>query len=385
MKNLSLVTALLLLLAACNNSGTNEEKLKEEIKKELRKEMEQKSETKEKTDQTVKETKQPKETSPDYAAPSQTREPQKVNFDAEMLKNLTLYGNNNVRRFKEDKLVTYSLTDGSQKRAVSYDTGSDDPILKNAVEVSGNKMTIKVHEDFAIGGVLEIKKAECKRGHKTGFRYTFKVTWRAEPGFNDTGCAFHSKEEYQIVAKVQSMAAGTGGTFYSFTDNKGKSYSFYADKRGINLSDHFPELSPMSNDNPYKNKKYRLFYKFIELEDHRGYRVEPIVTYIEEMEEAKNEQNQETNTGDFEWEGTYKYKGQTVTFKPDGTIDATGDFPYNRYRVIEKNTCGIDVIALIKMGIVEFHYKRNGNEIELYHLDMGDCKVKELFAVLEKQ
>lgn len=32
MKNLSLITALLLLFAACNNSGTNKKKLKEEIK-----------------------------------------------------------------------------------------------------------------------------------------------------------------------------------------------------------------------------------------------------------------------------------------------------------------------------------------------------------------
>lgn len=102
-------------------------------------------------------------------------------------------------------------------------------------------------------------------------------------------------------------------------------------------------------------------------------------------EDSKNEQNQETNTDAFNWEGTYKYKGQIVTFKPDGTIDATGNFPYNRYMVPKKNKCGIDVIGLVNMGIVEFHYKRKGNKIELYHLEMGDCKVKERFAKLEKQ
>lgn len=102
-------------------------------------------------------------------------------------------------------------------------------------------------------------------------------------------------------------------------------------------------------------------------------------------EEAKKEQSQEVNTGDFEWEGTYKYNRQTVTFKPDGSIEATGDFPYKRYIVQEKNNCGINVINLVYMGIVEFHYKRKGNKIELYHLDMGNCKVKELFAVLKKQ
>jgi hypothetical protein len=101
--------------------------------------------------------------------------------------------------------------------------------------------------------------------------------------------------------------------------------------------------------------------------------------------ESNNAQNQETNTSDFEWEGTYKYKDQTVTFKPDGAIESTGDFPYNRYMVQEKNNCGIDIIGLVYMGIVEFHYKRKGNKIELYHMEMSDCKVKELFAILEKQ
>lgn len=105
----------------------------------------------------------------------------------------------------------------------------------------------------------------------------------------------------------------------------------------------------------------------------------------EMQKDAKNEQNQETNTGDFEWEGTYKYNGQTVTFKPDGAIKATGDFPYYRYKVQEKNKCNMNIINLVYMGIVEFHYKRKGNTIELYHLDLNDCKVKELYGVLEKQ
>lgn len=102
-------------------------------------------------------------------------------------------------------------------------------------------------------------------------------------------------------------------------------------------------------------------------------------------EEIENEQTQKTNNGDFQWEGTYKYNDQTVIFKHDGSIDATGDFPYNRYMVMKTNDCGINAIGLVYMGIVEFHYKRKGNKIELYHLEMSDCKVKELFGVLEKQ
>lgn len=44
MKNLSLIITMLLLLAACGNSGTNEEKLKEELKKELKEEMQKETE-----------------------------------------------------------------------------------------------------------------------------------------------------------------------------------------------------------------------------------------------------------------------------------------------------------------------------------------------------
>lgn len=106
----------------------------------------------------------------------------------------------------------------------------------------------------------------------------------------------------------------------------------------------------------------------------------------EEMQkDAKNNQNSETNTEAFEWEGTYKFKNQTVTFKPDETITSTGDFPYNRYMLMEKNNCDTDLIGLVNMGIVEFYYERKGNKIELYHFETGDCKVKELFGVLEKQ
>ena len=284
MKNLSLITVFLILLAACGNSGTDREKLKEELKEELLQEMEEEKGSKEKTDQAVKETKQSKETSPDHDARPQNREPQKVSFDARMLKNLTLYGKKNVYRLKEDNMVSYSLVDGSQKGKVPYDAGSSTPKLKNAVKiVSDDALIIKVHQDFAIGGVIGIKKTSCKRVNQSNFMYSFKITWENESGLNDDGCAFHSEEEYQIVAKVDGMAAGTGGTFYSFTDTKGNDYNFYADQRGIKLSDHFSELSPMSDENPYKNKKYRLFYKFVEVEDHRGYRVEPIVTYIEEI------------------------------------------------------------------------------------------------------
>ena len=79
------------------------------------------------------------------------------------------------------------------------------------------------------------------------------------------------------------MAAGTGGTIFTFEDTKGKSYDFKNGSGGVNLMDEFPELSPMKSNNPYRNKKYRLFYKFVELDDHRGFRVEPIVTHIEEI------------------------------------------------------------------------------------------------------
>lgn len=42
MRNLSLIIAMLLLLAACGNSRTNKEKLKEELKEEMQKETEKK-------------------------------------------------------------------------------------------------------------------------------------------------------------------------------------------------------------------------------------------------------------------------------------------------------------------------------------------------------
>lgn len=110
----------------------------------------------------------------------------------------------------------------------------------------------------------------------------------------------------------------------------------------------------------------------------------------EEMQQneqsEQSEQNQESKTGDFKWEGTYKFKDQTVTFKPDGKIRSTGDFPYYGYQIMDgQYSCDLNIIGLLNMGIVEFHYKREGNKIELYHVDLGDCKVKELFAVLEKQ
>jgi hypothetical protein len=103
------------------------------------------------------------------------------------------------------------------------------------------------------------------------------------------------------------------------------------------------------------------------------------------QEDEKNSQKPHTGTEAFEWKGTYKFKNQTVTFNPDETITSTGDFPYNRYMVMEKNNCDTDLIGLVNMGIVEFHYKRKGNKIELYHFETADCKVKELFGVLEKQ
>lgn len=95
--------------------------------------------------------------------------------------------------------------------------------------------------------------------------------------------------------------------------------------------------------------------------------------------------NQGTDSGDFEWKGTYEFEGQTLTFNSDGTIEATGDFPYNRYMKQEKNKCDMDIIGLVNMGIVEFHFKRKGNKIELYRMDMSNCEVKEKFGTLKKQ
>ena len=200
-----------------------------------------------------------------------------------MLKDLTLYGQNSVIRLNQDQVVSYGL-DGSEKGKFPYDTGEADPTLQNAVNmVSDNELIIKIHQNFAIGGIINIKKAPCKRANQTGFRYSFQIAWENESGLNDSGCAFHNSEEYQIVAKVQRMAAGTGGTYFSFTDTNQKNYDFYLDKRGVELMDHFPELSPMSNNNPYKDKKHKIFYKFVEVQDHRSFRAEAIVTHIEEI------------------------------------------------------------------------------------------------------
>jgi hypothetical protein len=95
--------------------------------------------------------------------------------------------------------------------------------------------------------------------------------------------------------------------------------------------------------------------------------------------------NNGSSSNDFEWEGTYEFKGQTITFNPDKTINATGDFQYKRYMEPEKNKCEMDIIGLVYMGIVEFHYKRKGNKIELYRMDMSNCEVKEKFGTLKKQ
>ena len=285
MKNLSLITALLLLLAACGNSGTDKEKLKEEIKKELQEEMAkeekaaaEKEETTEKEEATANKANQETQTTATH--PERTS-PHKVDFDAGMLENLTLYGQKGFIRLNPDQVVSYSL-DGSEKRKFPYDAG--DPTLTNAAsKVSEDEIVIKVHQNFAIGGKISIQKNACKRANQTGFRYSFQMTWENESGLNDSGCAFHSEEEYQIVAKVERMAAGTGGTFFSFTDTNQNDYDFYVDKRGVNLMDHFPELSPMSSENPYQDKSYRIFYKFVEVEDHRSFRAEAIVTHIEEI------------------------------------------------------------------------------------------------------
>lgn len=198
-----------------------------------------------------------------------------------MLDKLTLYGDKYYLRFKRDNAIMYSLTDGSKKGTISYEGNN----LEAASEFFPEKqaLIIRIHQDYAIGGIIGIEKTSCKRANQSEFQYSFKITWENESGLNDAGCAFHKDEEYQTTAKVQSIAAGTGGTIFTFTDTKGKTYNFKNDSRGVNLMEQFPELSPMSSNNPYRNKKYRLFYKFVELDDHRGFRVEPIVTHIEEV------------------------------------------------------------------------------------------------------
>lgn len=286
LKNLSLIIAVLLLISACGNSGTNKEKLKEEIREELRAEMAKKDNeeaTKKEENESVGQTNETNEANKNSAATPERTTPNKVEFNADMLKDLTLYGQKSVIRLNQDQVVSYDL-DGSEKGKFPYDTGEADPTLKNAVNmVSDNELTIKIHQNFAIGGIIKIKKAPCKRAKQTGFRYSFQMVWENESGFNDSGCAFHNSEEYQIVAQVQKMAAGTGGTYFSFTDTNQNDYDFYSDKRGVDLKDHFPELSPMSNKNPYKDKKHKIFYKFVEVENHRSFRAEAIVTLLEEI------------------------------------------------------------------------------------------------------
>lgn len=281
MKKRSLITliALIFFAFACNQSKTDKEKLKKELKAELKeemkKEMEKERDSKEQTSNT--------ETvgDPNSHVKIGRTSPTKVNFGIDMLDDLTLYGKKYIVRFKRDNAVMYSLSDGSKKGTISYDGNN----LKDATQVFSEKqaLIIKIHQDYAIGGIIGIEKTNCKRFSQSEFKYSFKITWENESSLNDDGCAFHNKEEYQTTAKIKSMGAGTGGTIFTFTDTNGKTCNFKNDSRGENLMDQFPDLSPMDSNNPYRNNKYRLFYKFVEVEDHRGFRVEPIVTYIEEI------------------------------------------------------------------------------------------------------
>ncbi len=271
--NLLLIVVLFLFTMSCNQNKTDKEKLKEEVKEELRQEMEKERESKETDKKTTEKTSETE-------AQTRRTSPKKVSFDADMLKNLTLYGKKSVIRFNQDNAVKYSLTDGSQEGTISYDGNN----LKDAVTVFPEKeLIVKIHQNHAIGGIIGIKKTDCKRFNQSGFSYSFKITWENESDLNDTGCGFHNQEEYQIVAKLEGAGFGTGGDFFSFSDNSGKGYDFFVHKQGVGLKDYFPELNPMDNKNPYKNKKYRIFYKFVEVDDHRSFRVEPIVTYIEEI------------------------------------------------------------------------------------------------------
>lgn len=277
MRNLSLITVLLLLFAACGTSDTNNEEPPHELEQESTNQRNNEQDETGDTEMTSEDG-----VAVDNVAETKRSSPQKVDFGVDMLTDLTLYGEKSVIRLTQNNATTYSLADGSKQWSMSYDGSS----LADAVTVFPDKeaLIIKIHQAHAIGGIIGIEKISCKRGsYQTGFQYSFKVTWENESDRNDAGCAFHSAEEYQIIASVQSMGAGTGGTIFSFEDREGNEYNFYNGSNGVNLMEHFPELSPMNNDNPYKNKEYKLFYKFVEVEDHRGFRVEPIVTYIEEV------------------------------------------------------------------------------------------------------
>ena len=284
MKKFSLIfiTSVLFFALSCSESETDEEKLKEELKAELKEEMQQDAENESNTNEGTneKETVSEDGVSDSHAQTGRTS-PKKVNFGTDMLYGLTIYGDKYFVRFKQENAVMYSLSDGSKKGTISYEGNS----LKNATDVFSEKqaLIIKIHQNDAIGGIIGVEKTNCKRANQSEFQYSFKISWENESVNNDAGCAFHKDEEYQTVAKVQSMAAGTGGTIFSFEDTKGKSYDFKNGSGGVNLMDQFPELSPMKSNNPYRNKKYRLFYKFVELDDHRGFRAEPIVTHIEEI------------------------------------------------------------------------------------------------------
>ena len=279
--SLLLLVVFVIFTFSCKNEGVDKEELKEELRKEMKDDKSscQDIDSKEK----AADVSEKASDGIDDQTKKIARNPLQANFDAKALHKLILIGQNNIIKFYDYYVQIESFSADNQKIMASYNSSSKEPILKDAVNrISANELTVGIHQNFAIGGEIIIKKQACTSGYKTGYQYSFEIKWEGEK--SDSGCAFHLDEEYEITTKVESTAFGTGGSFFMFRDSNGIEYSFYQDsRRGTNLMDFFPGLEPMNSKNPFKNMQYRVFYKFFEVEDHRSYRVEPIVTYIEKI------------------------------------------------------------------------------------------------------
>lgn len=288
MKRLAILVLVVLIALSysCKNDGVDKEKIKEELKKELLSEMES---DKSSEDVDIDETKSKDLSDSDDSATSVRktkidgiRYTNSVNFDTKMLADMVLVGGSYVYKFKSDGVQILSHL-GEKTGKYSYDANTTNPTFTDAAKIiSSNEMKIAIHQNFAIGGEITIKKEECAQHLKTGFQYSFTLTRDGESG--DSGCAFHRDEEYEIIAKVESAAFGTGGDFFIFTDNNGNKHTFHnSSKFGVNLHDIFPDLNPRSEKNPYHNKEFRIIYRVANVEDHRSYRIEPIVSFIQEL------------------------------------------------------------------------------------------------------
>lgn len=278
------LVVLMALSYSCKNDLVDKEKIKEELKNELLSEMES-----DKSSGDIDEAKSNDLGVSDESAirlrtnkTDRLRNLNSVNFDAKMLADMVLVGESYVYKFKTDgvQILTHL---GEKAGKYSYNAHTSNPTYIDASKIiSSNEMIIAIHQNYAIGGEITIKKQECAQHLKTGFQYSFTLTREQESG--DSGCAFHRYEEYEIIAKVESAHFGTGGDFFVFADNKGNEHTFYNSiEFGVNLHDIFPDLNPMCEKNPYHNKEFRIIYKVANVEDHRSYRIEPIVSFIEKL------------------------------------------------------------------------------------------------------